>query len=123
MYLVLSKFRVHGLEKSPSGVKGEGPAVLVPGLPTQMTPLAGSNVGLAAGPKFRFLKGCSLFGFGRWNLKVHARLIAENFAQKVLAAVSVELQFSTIWRLVGVPVNKTNHRDGFIVVPDHDHVF
>src|SRR5450631_3192234 len=91
-----------------------GPEILAPGL-TQMTPLAGSNESIVAGAKFRFLKGCSLFCFGRWNLQVHTRLIAENFGQKVLAAVSVELQFSTVWGLIGVPVHKTDYRDRFIV--------
>ena len=123
MYLILSKFLRAWLRTATIRRQREGPEILVPGLPTQMTPLASSNESLAAGSKFRFLKGCSLFGFGRWNLKVHIRLVAENLGQKVLAAVSVELQFSTVWGLIGVPVHKTDHRDRFIVVLDHDHVF
>ncbi len=121
IYLILSKFCAC-LRAPTERCEREGPEVLVPGLPTQMTPLAGSNESLAAGSDPRFLKGRCPFGFRRWNLKVHIRLLAENFAQKVLAAVPVELKFSTVWRPIGVPVHKTERRDRFIVVRDENHV-
>jgi len=52
---------------------------------------------------------------------MHIRLVAENLAQEVLAAVLIEDQLSMVWRLVVIRVHKTKDRNGFIVAPDRDH--
>lgn len=105
-------------KKEPANQKTRGG--LAPDLPIQVTPLPGSNESHAARGNHRLLQLNPLLRLGSRNPDVHVRPAAENFGQKVLAAVPAEYELSTACCLVAVLVDKAHHRNGFIAVLDHD---
>ena len=85
-----------------------------------MTPLPGGNEDLAARVDHCLLQLNPFLHLGGVQCDVHTRPIAENLAQEVLVAVLVEHQLSTIWGPGSVLVDNRHHREGFILVLDHD---
>ena len=79
---------------------------MIPDLPTQMTRLPGSNESLAASPKFRFVKGRSLFGVGRGN---HRCTLS---AERLIRLANDQIQGSSLCERPEVPVSRDERNPG-----------